>query len=130
MKRRTMVLSLALGLSLVGNVYFISNQHVSKTFTPQDSDLDVLAEITQIVTESDEYKEIAERENVYAIKPAFSRFNVAGPTSIFRYEIQVKTDEATHVFTCTDQQCTNVEDGERLESEYENRQLLLFKNQE
>src|SRR5699024_11153623 len=100
MKRRTMALSLALGLSLVGNVYLLSNQHISKVFTPQDEDLDVLAEITTLVTESEEYKRISEKENVYAIKPAVSRFNVAGPTSVFRYEILVKSDQKTHVFKC------------------------------
>lgn len=79
----------------------------------------------KMVIESEQYQEIASRETVYAINQGVSRFNVANPSSIFHYEIYVKTEKQTYIFYCTDEFCTNVSNEGWTYSRYSEEEPIL-----
>lgn len=95
-------------LSVGLNLYLIGSTYVKSTYTPSADDLELLGEMTKMVLETDQYTEIASKEQVYSIQPGVSRFNVASPASIFSYEVYVKTAKQTYIFNCQDDQCANV----------------------
>ncbi|SDM46025.1 hypothetical protein [Sediminibacillus halophilus] len=95
-------------ISLVLNLYLGISSYMKSTYTPDSDDLQILAEMTKMVLESDQYQDIASKEKVYAIEQGVSRFNVADPSSMFHYEIYVQTEKESYIFTCTDEKCTDV----------------------
>lgn len=124
-KSKSKLILLLLFISLVCNVYLGINSYIKSTYTPNEYDQDLLGEMTKMVLETKQYQEIASRETVYSIKQGVSRFNVANPSSVIHYEIYVKTEEQTYIFTCTDEFCTNVSNGSWTYSRYSEEEPIL-----
>ncbi len=106
--KKKIILIIILSLSLILNVYFGVSNYIKSTYIPDVDDLEVLAEMTKMVIDSEQYQEIASQETVQAIEQGVSRFNASDPSSIYHYEINVQTNKETYIFTCTDEKCTNV----------------------
>lgn len=106
--KKKIIFIVILSLSLILNVYFGISNYMKSTYIPDENDLDILAEMTKMVIDSEQYQEIASQETVYAIEQGVSRFNVSDPSSIYHYEIEVQTDKETYIFTCKDEKCTSV----------------------
>lgn len=98
-------------VSVIGNIYFGTTRFLESTYTPNEYDRKLLAEMTKMVIDSEQYKEIAQKEEIYGIEQGVSRFNVSDPTSIYHYEIHVQTDAQTYIFTCSDEACSAVDIG-------------------
>lgn len=108
MQKKTKLILILLFISFVLNFYLGISSFIKNTYTPNLEDQIILGEMTKMVLENEQYQEIAARENVYAIKQGVSRFNVANPSSLFHYEINVQTEQQTYIFSCTDNLCTGV----------------------
>ncbi|MEO4055088.1 hypothetical protein [Solibacillus sp. CAU 1738] len=125
MQKKSKLISILLVISLVLNLYFGINSYIKSTYTPNLDDQDILAEMTSMVIQSKQYKEIASRETVYAIKQGVNRFNVANPSSIYHYGIYVKTEKQTYMFSCTDKACTDVSNEGWTYSRYSEEEPIL-----
>jgi hypothetical protein len=102
--------------------------YIKSTYTPTLDDQEILAEMTKMVIETEQFKEISSKETVYAIKQGVSRFNVADPSSIFLYEITVQTDKQSYIFSCIDEACTSVSNEGWTYSRYHDEKPILPKN--
>lgn len=112
-------------ISLIINVYLGITSYMKSTYTPNINDQDFLAEMTKMVLDNEQYKEISSKEHVYAIKQGVDRFNVADPSSVFLYEIYVKTNKQSYIFTCKDEVCSDVENGGTTYSRYSDKKTIL-----
>ena len=123
MKEKVVPFLLVLSLAFI--IYLLITQYITSTYTPNDEDLDLLAEMIVMVLESEQYAEIANKEQIHAIKPSVSRFNVSNPDLIYLYEIQVMTEKQTYIFTCDDDACSTVSNGGWLYSRYSEEKPIL-----
>lgn len=123
MKKVVLIILLCVSVGL--NIYFIGSNYIKSTYTPSDEDLDILGEMTKKVIDTEQYKEIAEKEEVISIKPSVNRFNVAKPKDFIHYEVFVKTDEQTYIFYCSDHRCSTVSNEGWMYSEYKDEKPLL-----
>ena len=83
------------------------------------------AEMTKMVLDSEQYKKIASKEHIYAIEQGVSRFNVADPSSVFHYEVYVKTDQQSYIFMCKDKACSDVKNEGWTYSRYSDQKPIL-----
>ena len=125
MQKKSKFIFILLVISLVLNLYFGINSYIKSTYTPSLDDQEILGEMTKMVIESEQYQEIASRETIYAIKQGVNRFNVANPSSIYHYEIDVKTEKQTYMFSCTDKACTDVSNEGWTYSRYSEEEPIL-----
>lgn len=114
-----------LALSIALNVFLLITKYLTSTYTPTDEDLSLLAEMTVKVIESADYEKIAQEDTVIAIKPTVSRFNVIDADHFTVYEILVKTEKQTYIFTCNDAQCSKIENGGWTYSRYSEEPPIL-----
>ncbi len=112
-------------VSVALNIYLGISSYIKSTYTPDSEDLEILAEMTKRVLESDQYQEIDSKEKVYAIKQGVNRFNVADPSSIFHYEVIVQTNNESYIFTCKDEECSEVSNEGWNYSRYSEEEPLL-----
>ncbi|MFD2212150.1 hypothetical protein [Metabacillus endolithicus] len=124
-KPKVMILIILFSASLVFNLYLGINSYMKSTYAPNLDDQQILGEMTKMVLENEQYQEIASKETVYAIKQGVSRFNVADPASIFHYEIHVQTEKESYIFTCVDENCTNVSNEGWTYSRYSEHKPIL-----
>ena len=125
MQKKLKLILLLLFISLAGNLYWGITSFIKSTYTPNAYDQDLLGEMTKMVLETEQYQEIASRETVYSIMQGVSRFNVSNPSSVSHYEIYVKTEKQTYIFTCSDEFCTNVSTGGLTYTRYSEEEPLL-----
>ncbi|WJY26283.1 hypothetical protein [Sporosarcina trichiuri] len=111
MRKSTIILSVLLYASIVSIVYLLADRYVFRSFAPDIEDQAILGEMTMMVLESQQYKAIAAKETVYAVKQGVDRFNSGDPSSVYSYEIAIVTDKDTYGFTCDDDACTAVSNG-------------------
>lgn len=111
MKKSTILMGLVLFASLAATAYLAGDRYIYRSFAPNIEDQAILGEMTMMVLESQQYKTIAARETVYAVKQGVDRFNSGDPTSIYNYQITVVTDQNTYGFTCDDEACSKVSNG-------------------
>ncbi len=124
-KRLLIILTILFSVSAVLNLYLGITSYIKSTYTPNIDDQQILGEMTKMVLENEQYQEIASNEKVYAIKQGVSRFNVSDPSSIFHYEVSVQTEKQSYIFTCTDENCTNVSNEGWTYSRYSEEKPLL-----
>lgn len=123
MKKIILIIIFCVSIGL--NLYLIGSNYLKSTYTPTAKDLELLGEMTQMVLEADQFKEIASKEQIFAIQPGVSRFNVANPPSIYHYEIYVKTNQETYIFNCTDKNCSNMSNEGGMYSRYSEMDPIL-----
>ncbi|CDO04678.1 transcriptional regulator [Oceanobacillus picturae] len=124
-KRLLIILTILFSVSVVLNLHLGITSYIKSTYTPNIDDQQILGEMTKMVLENEQYQEIASKETVYAIKQGVSRFNVSDPSSIFHYEVSVQTEKQSYIFTCTDENCTNVSNEGWTYSRYSEENPLL-----
>ena len=124
-KAKIITFIILLCISLTLNIYLGINNYIKSTYTPDSDDREVLAEMTKMVLDSEQYKKIASKEHVYAIEQGVSRFNVADPSSVFHYEVYVKTDQQSYIFMCKDKACSDVKNEGWTYSRYSNQRPIL-----
>ncbi|MDX8047164.1 hypothetical protein SH601_14325 [Gracilibacillus sp. S3-1-1] len=125
-KNITLIIFISLFVISLGfNIYLGVTSFIKSTYTPDLDDRDLLAEMTKMVIDSEEYQEIASNETIYAIDTGVSRFNVADPSSIFHYEVIVKTDKQSYSFTCDDEPCSTLSHSGSSYSRYSEEKTLL-----
>lgn len=124
-KRLLIILTILFSVSAVLNLYLGITSYIKSTYTTNIDDQQILGEMTKMVLENEQYQEIASNEKVYAIKQGVSRFNVSDPSSIFHYEVSVQTEKQSYIFTCTDENCTNVSNEGWTYSRYSEKKPLL-----
>lgn len=123
--KKVVILSLLLICSVGLNLYLGINSFIKSTYTPDLEDQEILGEMTKMVIEHPQYKEIEAKETIYSIKQGVSRFNVASPASLLHSEVQVATDKQTYIFYCIDEKCSAVENGGWMYSRYSEEEPLL-----
>lgn len=123
--KKSVVLTLLLISSFGLNVYLGINSFIKSTYTPSLDDQEILGEMTKMVIEHPQYKEIEANESIYAIKQGVSRFNVASPASLIHSEIYVATNKQTYIFNCIDEKCSAMEIGGWTYSRYSEEKPLL-----
>lgn len=113
-----LVVSLGLNLFLLGK-WLLSEQWYTPTFEEEI----ILSEMVQKTLESEEYKRLADKENVIAIDTSLDK-NKGG---IFPYyfNVSVRTDKRTYLFSCNDSQCTKLENGGSTYSIYQDESPRL-----
>lgn len=124
-KPKLIIFIVLFSLSLILNLYFVISDYIKSTYTLNSNDQEILAEMTKMVLESEEYKKIASKETVYAIKQNVNRFNVADPSSIFHYGVYVQTEKESYIFSCIDKNCTDVSNGGMTYSRYSDEKPIL-----
>ncbi|GAA5416127.1 hypothetical protein Pryu01_01159 [Paraliobacillus ryukyuensis] len=124
-KSKVMMFSILFAASIALNLYLGFNSYLKSTYSPNQEDQQILGEMTKMVLENKEYKEIAARETVSAIKQEVSRFNVADPASIYHYQINVQTNEQSYLFFCIDDNCTDVTNEGWMYSRYSDVEPIL-----
>ncbi|WP_152657680.1 hypothetical protein [Oceanobacillus sp. CFH 90083] len=124
-KPKLLIFIILFCMSLIINVYLGINSYIKSTYTPNIDDQDFLAEMTKMVLDSKQYKEISSKEQVYAIKQGVNRFNVVDPSSVFHYEIYVKTNKQSYIFSCKDEVCSDVENSGTMYSRYSDEEPIL-----
>lgn len=111
MKKSTIIMALVLFASLAVTAYLAIDRHLYRSFAPNLEDQAILGEMTMMVLNTQQYKDIAAKETVHAVKQQVDRFNTGNPESIYNYQIIVVTDQNTYGFTCDDETCTKVSNG-------------------
>lgn len=122
MKRNISIQLLCVSIAL--NIFFIVSNTIKSTYILDQDDLGLVAEMTRMTVDSEDYAEIAARETIYAIEPAVGRFKLSR-SSVYDYEVLVKTDVSSYIFSCTDAVCSDVENGGHFYSRYSEEKPLL-----
>lgn len=86
--------------------FYVYYQHIN---TPNHDDQMLLGEMTKMVIDSEEYKELESRLKIYSIKPIVKGgFNSSNTYSVKNYEIHVLTEIEDYIFSCSDNVCSDV----------------------
>lgn len=125
MKKKSKFIVIVLIVSLLGNISFGVSSYIKSSYTPDLDDQMILAEMTQMVLQSEQYKNIAIQEEVYAIKQGVNRFNVSNTSSVYNYEIYVQTEKQSYIFYCIDKKCSDVSNEGWTYSRYSEEEPLL-----
>jgi hypothetical protein len=110
-------------ISLCFNVYAIGKDSWVSMYTPTTEDQVILGEMTQLVVESDAYQNLTETEKVYAITTAVDRNK--GGVYPFHYDVTVRTDKQSYIFSCKDKTCSDMEIGGWSYSRYSEDEPVL-----
>ena len=117
-------------ISIGFNLYLLYDRYMKFTYSPNYEDQEILGEMTMMVLASEDYKNIATKEKVYAIHQTVNRFNVRSPYAMIHYEVLVKTDKQTYYFTCQNKRCDNVDVGGWSYSRYSEEPPILPLNKD
>lgn len=95
-------------------------------YTPTEKDQVILGEMTQRVVESEKYQKLAVTEKVYAITAGVDRNK--GGVYPFHYDVTVRTDKESYIFSCKDNTCSDMKIGGWTYSRYsEDKPVLPLK---
>ena len=110
-------------ISVCLNLYQFGKHSWEGMYTPNVGDKEILSEMTQLVVESKDYKKLAENEKVYAIETNVDRNK--GGVYPFHYDVTVKTDKESYIFSCVDKTCSDMEIGGWTYSRYSEDEPVL-----
>lgn len=119
----TKILVPVLVLSIGANAYLGYKDYRDSQYTPTKTDEAVLGEITKMVIDSEDYKTIEDNLTVHSIIPTMDKKD--GGKFPFYYEVQVKTDRKTYLFTCENDKCSVVGNRGSMYSEYQDGEPIL-----
>lgn len=85
--------------------WFLTEQR----YEPSSEEKVILSEMVQKTVESEEYKKIAEKENIIAIDTSIDKNK--GGVFPYYFEVSVRTDKLTYLFSCNNEQCSKMENG-------------------
>lgn len=78
-------------------------------YEPSKNEQVILSEMVQKTVESQDYKKIAEKENIIAMDASLDK-NKGGAFPYY-FGVSVRTDQQTYLFFCNDDQCSEMEKG-------------------
>ncbi|WP_141994330.1 hypothetical protein [Bacillus sp. B4EP4a] len=111
-----LIISIGINLFLFGRWYFLE-----QAYEPSESEQAILSEMVLKTVESEDYKKIAEKENIIAIDRSMDK-NKGGMFPYY-FEVSVRTDKQTYLFFCDNEQCSNMEnDGATTYSRYKDEE--------
>lgn len=98
-------------------------------YEPTPDEEIIMSEMVQKTVESDEYKNIAEKEKIIAIDRGIDKYK--GGSFPYNMGVSVRTDKQTYIFSCNDDQCSKMESDEETYSIYQDeRPRLPFNSNE
>lgn len=109
--------------SLSANLYLLAEKYWVGMSTANDKDTAILGEMTQLVLETGEYQQLAEKETVYSITTGVDRNK--GGAYPYHYAVVVKTDKQAYFFSCSDKRCADVEMNGTMYSDYSEGETKL-----
>jgi hypothetical protein len=111
-----LIISIGINLFLFGRWYFLE-----QAYEPSESEQAILSEMVLKTVESEDYKKIAEKENIIAIGRSMDK-NKGGMFPYY-FEVSVRTDKQTYLFYCDNDPCSNMEnDGATTYSRYKDEE--------
>ncbi|MBD8004624.1 hypothetical protein [Bacillus norwichensis] len=112
------VVSLGLNLFLLGKWLLFE-----QWYTPTLEEETILSEMVQKTIESEEYKRLADKENIIAIDTSLDKNK--GGVFPYYFSVNVRTDKRTYLFSCKDSQCMELENGGSTYSIYQDESPRL-----
>ena len=113
-----LIVSLGINLFLLGDWLFI------KQWTePSSEETIILSEMVQRTIESDDYKSIADKENIIAIDRGMEK--AKGGAFPYYFYVSVRTDQETYLFFCNNAECSTMENGAWTYSMYQDEEPRL-----
>ena len=119
----TKILVPVLVVSIGANAYLGYKDYRESQYEPTKSDEAVLGEITAMVVDSEGYKTIEDNMTIRSIIPVMDKKD--GGKFPFYYDVQVKTDRKTYLFSCDNDTCSRVESKGTMYSEYQDGEPIL-----
>ncbi|MGN8647303.1 hypothetical protein ACTNEO_14695 [Gracilibacillus sp. HCP3S3_G5_1] len=113
-----LTLSIAVNLFILGKWLL-----VDQWYDPSPDEQIILSEMVQKTIESEDYEKIAKKENIIAIDTGIDKNK--GGVFPYYFSVSVRTDKQTYIFTCFDDQCTKMDNGEWGYSIYEDEKPRL-----
>ncbi|MDW0118194.1 hypothetical protein QTL97_14775 [Sporosarcina thermotolerans] len=113
-----LMLSIALNLFILGKWLLIE-----QWYTPSSEEKIILSEMIQKTVESEDFKRIAEDENIVAIEASMDKRK--GGKFPYYFGVSVRTDKQTFIFSCSSKECETMENGEWTYSRYKDEKPRL-----
>ena|SRR5690625_2063319 len=113
-----LVISIAVNLFIFGKYLLID-----QWYEPSEDENTILSEMVQKTVESEDYKRIANKEKVIAIDTGMDKNK--GGVFPYYFDVSVSTDKQTYIFSCSDEQCSKMENEEWTYSIYEDEKTRL-----
>lgn len=110
-------------ISVCLNLYHFGKNSWIGMYTPNEKDMIILGEMTQLVVESKDYQKLAETEKIYAIIAGVDRNKGGGYP--FHYGVTVRTNKESYIFSCRDKTCSDMEIGGWTYSRYSEDEPVL-----
>ncbi|WP_338472518.1 hypothetical protein R4Z10_07180 [Niallia sp. XMNu-256] len=108
MKSKIVLVLLIISLGL--NIYLFGKQTIEQAYEPSAEEKVILSEMVQKTVESDDYKKLAKKENIIAIDSNMDK-NKGGAFPYY-FGVSVRTDKQTYIFSCNNDQCSQMENEE------------------
>ncbi|MFJ9384098.1 hypothetical protein ACIROD_10210 [Peribacillus sp. NPDC101481] len=106
-----LIISLGVNFYIFGK-WFLTEQR----YEPSSEEKVILSEMVQKTVESEEYKKIAEKENIIAIDANMDKSK--GGIFPYYFGVSVRTDIQTYLFACSNEQCSEMESAGTTYSRY------------
>ncbi|MGE7879725.1 hypothetical protein [Peribacillus muralis] len=113
-----LITSIAFNLFLFGRWFIFE-----RAYEPSESEQVILSEMVQKTVEGEDYQKIAEKENIIAIDANLDK-NKGGAFPYY-LGVSVRTDKQTHLFSCDDDQCSEMESAGTAYSRYKDEEPSL-----
>ncbi|TRM10776.1 hypothetical protein FH966_03060 [Lentibacillus cibarius] len=122
MKFKIVLILLTLSISV--NLFILGKWLlVNQWYDPSADEKVILSEMVQKTIESEDYKRIASKENVIAIDTGMDKNK--GGVFPYYFGVSVRTDKQTYIFSCSDELCNEMENGEWTYSIYQDEKPRL-----
>ncbi|WP_285767401.1 hypothetical protein [Peribacillus sp. SI8-4] len=108
-----LMISIGFNLLLFGRWFIFEH-----AYEPSKSEQVILSEMVQKTVESQDYEKIAEKEKIIAIDTSLDK-NEGGAFPYY-FGVSVRTDKQTYLFSCNNDQCSDMENQGWTYSIYQN----------
>ncbi|MFP7486308.1 hypothetical protein SFC65_19280 [Priestia filamentosa] len=106
------------------NIYFLGKWLLfERPYEPSKEEKIILSEMVQKTVESKDYKVLTEKEKVIAIDTSIDKNK--GGVFPYYFEVSVRTNKQTHLFSCNDTSCSKMENGGSTYSIYEDEKTRI-----
>ncbi len=108
MKTRLVFILLIVSLGING--YLLAKwMLIDQWYEPNDEEEIILSEMVQKTFESEDYQKIAEQEKIIAVDTSMDKNK--GGVFPYYFMVSVRTDKQTYLFSCQNEQCTQMENS-------------------
>ncbi|KIL45889.1 hypothetical protein [Jeotgalibacillus campisalis] len=108
MKKKIVLALLIISLSV--NLYILGKWLVvEQWYEPSSEEKVILSEMVLKTIESEDYKNIVEKDNIIAIETSIDKNK--GGVFPYYFEVSVRTEEQTYLFSCNNDKCSTMENG-------------------